>query len=192
MNSNLSKNPSNSLKENWIFNLNSNSSKHPSNRYTILFVFYFSKNFFFKQKNHPPTNLATSSNLFKHAWQLLYNIYISYIFKKKNFKLLKPLPTYSNILFNIITPISSEIINRVLVKNRDNDHRRRTHAEVWLRQTAYNKRKTARKGTSRDTWPLIKYRIGVGRVVERQIHGRIFTQTVRTDFHGNRKQGSGR
>lgn len=122
-----------------------------------------------------------------------YTIYTYHTFsKKKNFKLLKPLPTYSNILFNIITPISSEIINRVLVKNRDNDRRRRTHAEVWLRQTAYNKRKTARKGTSRDTWPLIKHRIGVGRVVERQIHGRIFTQTVRTDFHGNRKQGSGR
>lgn len=143
-------------------------------------IFYFSKNFLFK--NHPSTSLATSSNSFKHPRQLLYDT--SYISKKEKkelvlrTQLLKPLPTYSNVLIHEDS-LRLKIINRKY-ESRDNDQDCRSLASSnGAKGTNFTGHVAVNQASHRG-WPR-------GRATER-----IFAQTVRTDFHGNRKQGSGR
>ena len=162
MNPNLSKNPSNSLKETWIFNL------------SLHYILFFKKLPFqpVLQPVQTPSNIR----------QLLYDT--SYISKKEKkesvlqTQLLKPLPTYSNILIHEDS-LRLKIINRKY-ESRDNDQDCRSLASSnGAKGTNFTGHVAVNQASHRG-WPR-------GRATER-----IFAQTVRTDFHGNRKQGSGR
>lgn len=159
-------------------------------------MFYFPKNFFFKHKNHP----STSCNQFKlvqTSLQLLYNI--SHIFKKKKKR---------TCTSNTITQTTSNLFKHPLQHHNLDDSLHKRLTRIAIRVSAKVTIEIAAEGRTQKFGFVKRHTTNgakgnfTGHVAVNQASHRGWSRRrttdpradlrTNTDFHGNRKQGSGR